>query len=70
MASRVPTIDQNATPADLIGQFDSSGFRRLGAKLERIECELQVLSRRQRLLLLNALLRAELDAWRAADAGR
>jgi hypothetical protein len=28
------------------------------------------LSRRSRLLLLNALLRSELDAWRAAEAGR
>jgi hypothetical protein len=67
---RVPTIDPNATPAGLINEFDRDGFRRLAGKLERIEGELLPLSRRQRLMLLNALLRAELDAWRAAEAAR
>jgi hypothetical protein len=67
---RVPTIDQTATPADLVSEFDPVGLRHLAGRMERIEFELRALSRRQRLMLLNAMLHAELEAWREAEAAR
>jgi hypothetical protein len=67
---RMPTIDQTASPADLVSEFDAASFRHLAGRLARIEAELTPLSRRRRLLLLNALLRAELDGWREAEAAR
>ena len=71
MARRpMPEIDANATAAELVDVLDPIGVKLLAGKLSRIETELMPLSRRNRLLLLNALLRAELDAARAAEGRR
>ena len=71
MARRpMPDIDANATAAELVDALDPIGVKLLAGKLSRIETELMPLSRRNRLLLLNALLRAELDAARAAEGRR
>ena len=71
MARRpMPEIDTNATAAELVDALDPIGVKLLAGKLSRIETELMPLSRRNRLLLLNALLRAELDAARAAEGRR
>ena len=71
MARRpMPEIDANATAAELVDALDPIGVKLLAGKLSRIETELMPLSRRNRLLLLNALLRAELDAARAAEGRR
>jgi hypothetical protein len=66
----MPEIDANATAAELVDALDPIGVKLLAGKLSRIETELMPLSRRNRLLLLNALLRAELDAARAAEGRR
>ena len=71
MARRpMPEINANATAAELVDVLDPIGVKLLAGKLSRIETELMPLSRRNRLLLLNALLRAELDAARAAEGRR
>ena len=71
MARRpMPEIDTNATAAELVDALDPIGVKLLAGKLSRIETELMPLSRRNRLLILNALLRAELDAARAAEGRR
>jgi hypothetical protein len=71
MARRpMPEIDANATAAELVDALDPIGVKLLAGKLSRIETELMPLSRRNRLLILNALLRAELDAARAAEGRR
>ena len=68
MARRpMPEIDANATAAELVDALDPIGVKLLAGKLERIEGELMPLSRRSRLLILNALLRHELEAARARD---
>ena len=66
----MPEINANATAAELVDVLDPIGVKLLAGKLSRIETELMPLSRRNRLLLLNALLRAELDAARAAEGRR
>lgn len=58
------TIDANASVREIIDAIDPAGWQRLGAKLEVIEDQLRPLSKRSRPLLLNGLLRAELDAAR------
>ena len=70
MRRPMPEIDANATAAELVDVLDPIGVKLLAGKLSRIETELMPLSRRNRLLLLNALLRAELDAARAAEGRR
>lgn len=60
----------NASACELVGVIDLHGWSGIEWRLERIEEVMSGMSRRSRLLRLNARIHADLDAARAAKQGR